>query len=271
MDDLIGERVAQKEAELNATYDERLRNYAERETDLQTQVTTVKAQLTDLRTTNDSAQTRLLDASQRQDTEVVAKLGELDLVVADLDRANARVATVERRNELLRAEVESVKSGSAEASRVRELEAAVVDLEGESGRLLRALEGEKEARAGEHRAAERRADELKRAVAETAREVEQLRRRTKEYHDYDEIKRELEIMKVRRRPACFLPSLDVPPADSPHVCRSSSSSLAASTSTRTRRTTTTTRPQPAPAARSRCPTPTRPRPTGGRARASRSS
>jgi hypothetical protein len=32
------------------------------------------------------------------DHEVVAKLAELDMVVADLEHANTRVATVERRN-----------------------------------------------------------------------------------------------------------------------------------------------------------------------------
>lgn len=32
------------------------------------------------------------------DHEVVAKLAELDMVVADLEHANSRVATVERRN-----------------------------------------------------------------------------------------------------------------------------------------------------------------------------
>ena len=34
----------------------------------------------------------------RIDQEVVAKLAELDMMVADLERANSRVVTVERRN-----------------------------------------------------------------------------------------------------------------------------------------------------------------------------
>jgi homeobox protein cut-like len=47
---------------------------------------------------NDSNQAKLLDQSQRQDQEVVSKLAEVDMIVADLERANSRVATVERRN-----------------------------------------------------------------------------------------------------------------------------------------------------------------------------
>jgi homeobox protein cut-like len=76
----------------------------------------VKDQLRELRTSNESTQAKLLDHSQRQgsepfdgtkyrradltssDHEVVSKLAELDMVVADLEHANTRVATVERRN-----------------------------------------------------------------------------------------------------------------------------------------------------------------------------
>lgn len=55
------------------------------------------------------------DINAEQD--VAAKLAELDLVVADLNRANERVATVERRNELLRSEIETVRSGSQQAEK----------------------------------------------------------------------------------------------------------------------------------------------------------
>jgi homeobox protein cut-like len=66
---------------------------------------------------------------------VVAKLAEMDMVVADLERANTRAATVERRNvnnfhflfdavsiswipkELLRAEIESLKTGNDKSDR----------------------------------------------------------------------------------------------------------------------------------------------------------
>lgn len=68
-------------------------------------------------TSNESTQAKLLDASQRQEQDVEARLAELDMVAADLVRANERVATVERRNEQLRSEIESVRSGSAHADR----------------------------------------------------------------------------------------------------------------------------------------------------------
>jgi homeobox protein cut-like len=74
----------------------------------------VKNQLKDLQTSNESTQAKLLNHSERQgmhflnlsgtlltlqlDQEVVAKLAEMDFIVADLERANSRVAAVERRN-----------------------------------------------------------------------------------------------------------------------------------------------------------------------------
>lgn len=132
MDEMINERVTQKENELHATYDEKIRNFEERfvtvayvciadptvcdrEQDLQRQVTLARTQLKELRVSNESNQAKLLDHTQRQggchrnrpltveltisvDQEVVAKLAELDMMVADLEHANSRVATVERRN-----------------------------------------------------------------------------------------------------------------------------------------------------------------------------
>jgi homeobox protein cut-like len=80
---------------------------------LQRQVSLLKDQLRDLRVSNDSTEARLLDQSQRlgrfsfpqdylsslrPDQEVVAKLADMDMVVAELERANTRAATVERRN-----------------------------------------------------------------------------------------------------------------------------------------------------------------------------
>ncbi|ORY33495.1 putative Golgi vesicle transport-related protein [Naematelia encephala] len=195
MDELIQERVTQKENELNAEYDERMRNYEEREKDLQRQVATVKGQLRDLHASNESTQAILLNASERQDQDVAARLAEIDMVAADLVRANERVATVERRNELLRSEIESVRSGSGQAERVKALEGQISELEAEASRLLRALDSLKEAKAEGERAEKKRADDAAREIASQAAEIDSLKTRVKQYADYDEIKRELEIMK----------------------------------------------------------------------------
>lgn len=73
-----------------------------RERDLQRQVALHKNQLRELQSSTESTQAKLFDHSHRQDQEVVAKLAEMDLIVADLERANSRVAAVERRNVSIR-------------------------------------------------------------------------------------------------------------------------------------------------------------------------
>ncbi|KAF7321700.1 Golgi membrane protein [Mycena kentingensis (nom. inval.)] len=195
MEDMILDKVAQKENELNATYDEKMRNYEEREQDLQKQVALTKNQLLDLRMSNESNQAKLMDQGQRQDKEVVAKLAELDMVVADLERANSRVVTVERRNEILRAEIESMRAGSESSDRVKQLEAQVADLETESERLSRVFETQKQAASDKVAVSQKRMDELARDIRSKATEIDQLKNKLKLYVDYDEIKRELEIMK----------------------------------------------------------------------------
>ena len=57
-----------------------------------------KTQLRDMHTSAETTEARLLDASHRQEQDVHSRLAELDMVAADLTRANERVAVVERRN-----------------------------------------------------------------------------------------------------------------------------------------------------------------------------
>jgi homeobox protein cut-like len=71
MDDMINDKVAAKEAEIDAIYDERIRNYEERERDLTKQVSVAREQLKELRTSNESTHARLLDHSQRQGAQLV--------------------------------------------------------------------------------------------------------------------------------------------------------------------------------------------------------
>ncbi|KAG8752038.1 hypothetical protein FRC14_007407 [Serendipita sp. 396] len=195
MEDAIRDKVAQKESELHATYDERILNYEERERDLQRQVTLLKGQLRDLRSSNDSNQAKLLDQTQRQDSEVMAKLAEMDILVSDLERANSRVAAVERRNELLRAEIEAVRTGQETEEKTRTLESRISELEAETAGLMRTLESQKMTYEANDNSTKRRLADVTKDLTQKASEVESLRNRLKQYSDYDEIKRELEIMK----------------------------------------------------------------------------
>ncbi|KAG7446277.1 uncharacterized protein BT62DRAFT_931725 [Guyanagaster necrorhizus] len=195
MEDLINDRVSRKENELNATYDEKLRNYEEREQDLHRQISLTTAQLRDLRMSNDTNQAKLLDHSTRQDQEVVAKFAEVDMMVADLERANSRVATVERRNEILRAEIEVLRSGSDTSDRAKSLQAQVKEYEAELEHTSQTLELQKVAASELEAHVKKTADDFSKEIQKKASEIDTLRNRLKQFNDYDEIKRELDIIK----------------------------------------------------------------------------
>ncbi|KAG7098747.1 hypothetical protein E1B28_000657 [Marasmius oreades] len=195
MEELIQEKLAQKENELNAIYDEKLMNYEEREKDLQRQLSLTKNQLRDLRLSNDTTQAKLLDHSQRQDEEVVSKLAEVDMIIGDLGRANSRIAALERRNEILRAETETMRSGTESSEKVKSLENQVTSLEAETERLSRALDIQRRTAEEVEVSSNKKLQETMREIERKVAEVGNLKNRIRKYHDYDEIKRELEIMK----------------------------------------------------------------------------
>ena len=132
----------------------------------------------------------------RADQEVEARLQEMDLLTADLERANSRVAEVERRNEKLRAEIEGVRSGSESAEKVRSLENQVADLQSEASRLLCSLDLQKDEAAKREEDSRKRLGEANAGQTKAQGEVDHLREKVRQFADYDEIKRELEIMKV---------------------------------------------------------------------------
>lgn len=144
------------------------------------------------------------------DQEVEARLQEMDLLTADLERANSRVAEVERRNEKLRAEIELVRSGSESADKVKSLEMQISDLQSEAERLLRSLDLQKEEAERQKDQAAKREQDLSKSSEAAKAELDTLREKVKQYSDYDEVKRELEIMKVC---ACDVASMALPEAE----------------------------------------------------------
>ncbi|KIM69039.1 hypothetical protein SCLCIDRAFT_1208454, partial [Scleroderma citrinum Foug A] len=199
MDDLILEKVSQKENEINATYDERMRNYEEREQDLVRQVSLYKTQLRDLRLSNETNQARLLDASSKADQDLVSRLTEADMVLADLERANSRVAVVEGRNEALRAEIEALRAESESSAMVSSLQDRVSTLESAITDLTAHLASTQSQLATAQAQLSHREGELarreERERGELVEEVTTLRKKLAAYADYDEVKRELGIMK----------------------------------------------------------------------------
>ncbi|TPX71793.1 hypothetical protein SpCBS45565_g00954 [Spizellomyces sp. 'palustris'] len=198
LDDMVNEKVTQKEAEMKVAMDEKIRIYKETEYSLQRQLSQLKDQMTSLQTTHEVTQARLVDHSQKYDEEVAAKLGELEIVMVDLDRANLKVAQLERDNDILKADLSKYRGDDANgvewqdptvlSKKIQSLEADLSNHISESEKLQATIKT-KEADYV------KRLSEMERDLARKTLEVAEYETKMVMYEDYDEIKRELDIVK----------------------------------------------------------------------------
>lgn len=122
----------------------------------------------------------------------------MDIIVADLERSNLRIAEVERRNGELRAEIAALQSGKGTGAeeRANKLEMKLRNLELEYDTAAQRLEQFQEERKAEKEAVEKRIKGLEKDITRRQEEANALKVKLRSLADYDEIKRELEILKV---------------------------------------------------------------------------
>lgn len=131
----------------------------------------------------------------REDQDSLAQKAasaELQLAVSDLERTSARLAEVEARNEQLRIELAQATSQS---THTQEEDPQVLRLQSENSSLLRRLESIRFEREGEKRKAEEQTKQLERQHRSATEESQDLRKKLQKCSDYDEIKRELDMLK----------------------------------------------------------------------------
>jgi homeobox protein cut-like len=133
------------------------------------------------------------------DEGIAARLAELDIVVADLERSNLRIAEVERRNGELRSEIAALQSGKGTNAeeRANKLEMNFRTLELEYDTVAQKIEQLQDTAKTEKESVEKKVKGLEREIARRGEEVNELKGRLRAFDDYDEIKRELEILRVR--------------------------------------------------------------------------
>lgn len=185
-------KVAAKEAEMVALMDEKERSWKLREEEL------VK-QLKELRASQDAAEAQLsrgnANTNTKGDVEQSTRFAELELVAGDLERANRQVLQAEKRNLELRKELEHFKSGAEETSVKEELESKIVDLEGELSTSAAKLENSRTKLTQTKAEASKKLESLEREVQRKTQEIDSLRGKLSKQNDYDELKRELEMIR----------------------------------------------------------------------------
>lgn len=181
--------AAAQAAEARAAAERRM---AEREASLQREVSALQGHLRELRTSHEQVTTQLLHASQPGEG---GGSEQIDTLVADLQKANERAAQAERRTSALRTESEQARAEEAAVYRKH-----LAQLQERTQALEQAQALARESSEQLHAEAQRRAEAERQAQQQRADAAEQesaaLRHALGQRHDYDEIKRELDVLKA---------------------------------------------------------------------------
>ncbi|CAO1632712.1 unnamed protein product [Sympodiomycopsis kandeliae] len=196
-DNSLDEATSSIESQVTARFDERLSNATAREAELTRSLSLAQEQLKQLRTTHDSTTERLLSSTSAHDgsRQGSASAGEYDMIAQDLRRANERIATVEKRNEQLREQVEKARSGRTESEAIRKLESRLKEAEEEKSKAQALWNREEEAHLADQKAAEHDQQKLRQSVQDCQTELASLHDKLDAQSDYEELKRELSIIR----------------------------------------------------------------------------
>jgi homeobox protein cut-like len=192
-------KIKQVEASWKAVLQEKQGNWDAREKSLEEKVDNQERLLKELKASYEVSQ-RLGKAEDDAATTTTATLGasqqELDLVNQELDKANLRLADLEARNEQLRLDlVQSATSSSNTAVSVED-DPAFLRLRSENSQLLRKLDAQRYERDTDKSKLDSEIRALSRELASLSQDRESIKRKLDKCSDYDEVKQELDMLKV---------------------------------------------------------------------------
>lgn len=209
------EEIAKAEGVWKGVLDEKTRNweakekgYTEKISDLEGLVREVKASYEVAQRMGRHGSDADLDESDGKPDRVGNGLAELELVTRDLERTNLRLAEVEARNEQLRLELVKATNPAGDGSQPtkesqqgdEEEDPNLIRLQNENSALMKRLELAKEQAENDKLDINRKIKVLERSVDELKHDKEALKSKLDSWRDYEEVKRELEILKVHTGP-----------------------------------------------------------------------
>lgn len=168
---------------------------SEREESLQREISVLQGHLRELRTSHEQISTQLLSTQSQSSGASDASNEQVETLVQHLQRANERAAQAERRTALVRTEAEQARTAEAAAHREH-----LAHVQERIAQLEQAQAQQRENSAQMHAEAERAANAQREQLAQQVRAAEEetasLRQALQQRADYDEIKRELSILRA---------------------------------------------------------------------------
>jgi len=196
------EEVKKTEEVWSGVLDEKTRNWEGKEKALMEKLQHQESVLKEIKASYEVAQ-RMGGSGGRgadgeEDMLVKERTAELELVSSDLERTTLRLAGVEARNEQLRAELASAKDGITDKVEEKkdEEDPIIARLQEQNSDLLKKVENVRSDSEGLKREWERKIRALERTVEALKRDKDTLKEKVNRWGDYEEVRRELEILKV---------------------------------------------------------------------------
>ncbi|CCJ31404.1 unnamed protein product [Pneumocystis jirovecii] len=194
---ILNEKICQKELEFKKFINEKNEEWLKKETELLKQITEYKESIKDLKISNDIIQAKINTQNDKIDENIMGQLDELKITRSNLEETIYKVHKLENINDTLKLEIEQLKKGKniTLKKKIIELEEQLLFLEKDNNGLLlkiKELTENYEKKEKDHLDISKEANKK---LLEAQNEIKNLETKLKEYADYKEIKKELEILK----------------------------------------------------------------------------
>ncbi|TKA34545.1 hypothetical protein B0A54_13600 [Friedmanniomyces endolithicus] len=192
-------RIQEVEGSWLAVLKEKEENWTAKEHNLEEKVENQERLLKELKASYEVSQRLERSDEDAQDLgRGTATQAELDIVNSELERSNVRSADLEARNEQLRIEL-AQSAGQAHTSgrnTAVEDDPAYLRLRSENQTLLRRLDSARHEKNSEKSGVESKLRSLEREIGALKSDRDGLQARVQKWSDYDEVKRELEMLRA---------------------------------------------------------------------------
>jgi homeobox protein cut-like len=197
LEDTRDAKIKEVEASWSAVVAEKQDNWVAKEKSLEEKVESQERLLKELKASYEVSQRLGKGEEADGESHRGATAAELDIVTSELERTSHRLAEVEARNEQLRLEL--AQSASAQVTQQVDVEddPAFLRLRSENSSLLRKLETARFEKDSERARLETETRSLEREIKSLKSEREALREKVQKWSDYENVKQELEVLKVR--------------------------------------------------------------------------
>jgi homeobox protein cut-like len=195
LEDTRDSKIKEVEQSWTAVLSEKQDNWESKEKSLEEKVESQDRLLKELKASYEVSQRLGKGEEAEGESRSGATAAELEIVSSELERTSHRLAEIESRNEQLRLEL--AQSASSQAQHVAvEDDPSFLRLRSENSSLLRKLENARFEKDSDRTKLETETRSLEREIKSLKSEKEALREKVQKWGDYDNVKQELEVLKV---------------------------------------------------------------------------